>query len=120
MFSRVFNGLPSAAVWCVPCRTKGVLRITLSTSDKVTLKLEGRLVGPWVDELRAAVLRTSGSRMPLELDVGDLTFADDDGEQALLWLYRMGAQFRGDGSFSDYLCKRLAIPLLSRKRAPRK
>jgi len=93
-----------------------MLRITRTAGDKVVLKLEGRLVGPWVDELRTAVLRTGGLRMP-EIDVRDLMFADEDGEQALLWLCRMGAQFRGGGSFSDYLCERLGIPLRSKENA---
>ena len=94
-----------------------MLRITASTSDKVVLKLEGRLVGPWVDELRKIVWRTDGGRQGLEIDVEDLTFADDDGEKTLSWLHRMGARFQGRGPFSEYLFERLKIPLHSRQAA---
>jgi len=93
-----------------------VLRITAATTtDKVVLKLEGRLAGPWVDELRKTVWRTNGSRQPLEIDVADLTHVDEDGEKALLWLHRMGARFRGQRPFSQYLFERLKIPLHSRQ-----
>lgn len=90
-----------------------MLRITVITSDKkVVLKLEGRLAGPWVDELRKTVLLSAWCQ-PLEIDVSSLTFADDDGEQSLSWLHRMGASFRGKGPFPHYLFERLKIPLFS-------
>jgi len=94
-----------------------VLRITATTTDKVVLRLEGRLVGPWVDELRQAVWRTSGWRQRLDIDVTDLTYVDEDGEQALSWLHRMGARFHGKGPFSQYMFERLKIPLHSRQTA---
>lgn len=90
-----------------------MLRITAITSDKkLVLKLEGRLAGPWVDELRKTVLLSAWCQ-PLEIDVSSLTFADDEGEQSLSWLHRMGASFRGKGPFPHYLFERLKIPLLS-------
>lgn len=87
-----------------------MLRITVADNDdKVTLKLEGRLVGVWVHELWTVVHRTELQHRRFEVDIRDLTFADDEGEQALLWLYRMGAKFPGGGSFSEFLCNRLGI-----------
>ena len=88
-----------------------MLRISFITAGKVVLKLEGRLVGPWVEELRNTVWRTDGWREPLEIDVADLTFADDEGENVLRWLHRLGARFHGRGPFSGYLLDRLNIPL---------
>jgi len=99
----------------VAAQINGVLRITASAGDKVVLKLEGRLVGPWVDELRKTVWRTEECRQSLEIDVSDLTFADDDGEKALSRLHRMGARFRGRNLFSEALFERLKIPLRSRQ-----
>ena len=83
-------------------------------NDKLSLKLEGRLVGSWVDELRNTVWQTNGWRRPFEVDVADLTFADEDGENALEWLHRMGARFLGKGPSTRYLFERLQIPLHSR------
>jgi hypothetical protein len=104
-------------LWHGGCPFPGVLRITATTSDKVVLKLEGRLVGPWVDELREAVWRTSGWCRRMEIDVTDLTYVDEDGEKALSWLHRMGARFHGQGPFSQYLFERMKIPLHSRQTA---
>ena len=91
-----------------------MLRITATTTDKVVLKIEGRLVGPWVDELKRTVWRSDGSSERLEIDVKDLTFADDEGEKTLSWLHNIGARFQGRGLFSEYLFERLNIPLHSR------
>jgi len=88
-----------------------MLRITVATGDKVVVKLEGRLVGPWVEELRKTVWQTNAWRQPLEIDVRDLTFADDEGEKALAWLHRSGARFHGKTLFSEYLFGQLKIPL---------
>ena len=63
----LFGGV--RAIW------DSVLRISLITADKVVLKLEGRLVGPWVDELRNAVWRTDGWRAPLTLCAGSTVWA---------------------------------------------
>jgi hypothetical protein len=108
-----FQRIAAPEFWNCACHIPGVLRITTTTGDKVVLKLEGRLVGPWVDELRQAVWRTSGWRQRMEIDVTDLTYADEEGEQALSWLHRMGARFRGQGLFPEYLLERLKIPLHS-------
>lgn len=110
-----FQSIAALELWHGGCLFLGVLRITATTGDKVVLKLEGRLVGPWVDELRQAVWRTSGWRQRMEIDVTDLTYVDEDGEKALSWLHRMGARFRGQGPFPEYLFERLKIPLHSRQ-----
>ena len=92
-----------------------MLRITATGAEKLLVKLEGRLVGPWVDELRKTVWQSNAWTRPLEIDVEDLTFADGEGETALLWLHRMGARFHGKGPFSEYLFERLRIPLTYRR-----
>ncbi len=57
-----------------------MLRIsTIERTDQVTLRLEGRVVGPWVAEVR----RLSGSMISrhgsLTLDLGGVSFIDSDG-----------------------------------------
>jgi hypothetical protein len=71
-----------------------MLRITChENSSKVLLKLEGRLGGPWVEELRQRVLQLRPMQTALEVDITDLSFADDEGEQALLWLFKWALSF---------------------------
>lgn len=96
--------------------SNGMLRVTCRESaSKIVLKLEGRLVGPWVEELRKTVLLMGTIPLSLEVDIDGLTFVDEKGEQVLLWLSSMGAQFCGKNCFCSYLCERLTIPLLHEK-----
>lgn len=107
-----FNILHPPTVWIGSCYIHSVLRITVSTSDEIIgLKLEGRLAGPWVDELIKTVLQSNGRFQSFVIDVSDLISADQDGENALGWLHRRGARFEGRGPFPEYLSARLEIPL---------
>ena len=45
----------------------------------VILRLEGRVVGPWVAELRAACERFTGNGTTLVLELDDVTFLDRSG-----------------------------------------
>ncbi len=90
-----------------------MLRITVITDEtEVVLKLDGRLAGPWVDELRNTVLLTGAWRRSLQIDVSGLTYAEENGEEAICWLHKMGARFVGKGPFLEFLFERLQIPLL--------
>ena len=60
-----------------------MLRITHETDAstvEATLRLEGRIVGPWVEELRRACLEQgAAARRPLTIDLRDVTFIDPAG-----------------------------------------
>jgi anti-anti-sigma regulatory factor len=62
------------------------LRITLQETDEsVAIKLEGRIAGPWVGELRNAWAEAAprvGTR-ELSIDLSDVTYADASGKQVL-------------------------------------
>ena len=107
--------MPVITIWHEQCRSNGVLRITTITTDTVLLRLEGRLVGPWVKELEKNVSRAEALTLPLEIDVWDLTYADLAGERALSRLHKKGVSFQGKGPFAEYLFRQLRIPLLSRQ-----
>jgi anti-anti-sigma regulatory factor len=55
----------------------------------VTLHVEGRLIGPWVPEMRAAC-EAAQREHELQLDLGDLEFVDDSGIRLLLGLLGQG------------------------------
>jgi ABC-type transporter Mla MlaB component len=48
-------------------------------SSSVTLRLEGRLAGPWVGEVRKACEKIIGEGRKLELDLTDVSFVDNAG-----------------------------------------
>ncbi|GMV97163.1 MAG: hypothetical protein HRF43_16440 [Phycisphaerae bacterium] len=68
-----------------------VLRISrLTTDNAVTLKLEGKLLAPWVDEVRSACRRPAGGALRRQLDLSQLTYVDDRGLGLLRDLLRGG------------------------------
>ena len=70
-----------------------MLRITThSTADSLTFQLEGRLVGPWVTELRDCWRRSlSDGKRAIHIDLRAVTYVDVAGEELLADLYRQGA-----------------------------
>ena len=83
-----------------------VLRITRvdAMNDSDTLKLEGRVAGPWVEELARQVNGTINGRR-LVLDVTDVSFADDAGLRLLRHLVARHAELRGASMFLARLMK---------------
>jgi anti-anti-sigma regulatory factor len=56
----------------------------------VVLRLEGRITGPWVAEMRKACERFLDERRSLKLDLTDIAFADQNGVTALASLKARG------------------------------
>src|SRR5438094_9486632 len=77
-----------------------MLRITTSIRpDGTTVALEGRLAGPWVDELRASwrSLATTRDASSIRVDLDAVTFIDTAGK-ALLWaVHPQGAALTATG-----------------------
>ena len=55
-----------------------------------TLKLEGRVVGPWVGELRLVCESLLSSSRALNLDLSDVSYADAEGVELLTVLKSRG------------------------------
>ncbi len=70
-----------------------MLRITVVESSKtaVALRVEGRITGLWVEELRTACnLHTFSDEVQLSLDLADISFADTTGIALLRELRNRG------------------------------
>ncbi len=70
-----------------------MLRITTEQNDhSLSLKLEGRVEGPWVEVLRKtwtdAIGHDKGQKV--SLDFGAVSFADSGGRQLLLTMQKKG------------------------------
>jgi hypothetical protein len=79
------------------------------------LIVEGKLIAPWSDELKAACDR---ARADLDgrnfvVDVKQLTAISEEGENLLLELMNDGVKFRSNGVFTKHILRQLA----RRKRA---
>lgn len=79
-----------------------MLKITLHDSAKeLRLKLEGRLSGPWVQELRLCWYTASSttSGRPTVLDLDEVDFIDPEGQTLLLQMHRQGVAFQAARPF---------------------
>jgi anti-anti-sigma regulatory factor len=84
-----------------------VLRITVEqSSEAVVLKLEGRLTGPWVEELDRVWEQTAPAlhQRRLSLDLRETTFADAGGIRILHAIYsQTGARILAGTPWTQYL-----------------
>jgi ABC-type transporter Mla MlaB component len=81
-------------------RREWMLRITRTTrSEGVTLVLEGRLAGPWVDELARCWkgLAATQSAGPTCVQLDGVTFIDDAGKVLLRTMHEEGATLAASG-----------------------
>jgi anti-anti-sigma regulatory factor len=79
-----------------------MLRITPIKNDpnELILVVEGRMLGPWVAELEAAVARTRDSSPDdVFLDIAAVSFVDACGIALLHRLLRQGVRLRGASPF---------------------
>jgi hypothetical protein len=69
-----------------------VLKITeVSRSDAaITFKLEGKVLAPWVDELRRLCTVTPSESKQIHLDLDAVTFLDESGAELMRELMRQG------------------------------
>ena len=77
-----------------------MLRISEAEADgKATLKLEGRVAGPWVQELQSAAENWLTRGFALSLDVSGVTFADTGGVTLLRQLRLRAVKVCGASPF---------------------
>jgi hypothetical protein len=81
-----------------------MLRITpIHAENATTLKLEGDLSGPWVDELRECWASLAEQRIPVEVDLRAVYFLDLEGTTLLLGMQRDGVRLFDGSVFIDSL-----------------
>jgi len=89
-----------------------VLRISVERNrDELSFVLEGRLVGPWVEELRT-VWRdqsTDAEGLCLTVDLRGLTAMDTDGQRLLDEFLQGGARLRSGDVMNQYLVEQMSV-----------
>jgi ABC-type transporter Mla MlaB component len=83
-----------------------MLRATIThTANGKALKIEGKLSGPWVDEVHRLWVSLQNLRGAGALEVGleDVTFADSRGADLLLKMRGQGASLVGCSNFLTHL-----------------
>lgn len=87
-----------------------MLRITVQKSkQEVTIRLEGRIAGPWVEELHQAWVSVAPSlgTKPLRVDLREVTFVDTRGRQLLTEIRKKGAAFLADTAATKSLVEEI-------------
>ena len=71
--------------------------------------VQGRLVGPWVSELRTTWKRAHRSQdnRPCIIDLNDVTFIDKSGERLLRAMRKKGAQLLAKGVYVRHVLEQL-------------
>jgi len=80
-----------------------MLKISQSGRNKqaTTLKLEGRMVGPWVGEARETCEKLLHEGRVLKLNLAEVSFADQDGVKFLQNLISRGVKLAGCSLFVE-------------------
>ena len=87
-----------------------MLRITNTvTADEQRWSVCGRLTKPWVEELRSAwkAARGQAEERRCVVDISDVIFIDEDGEELLRAMRTDGAQFVARGVDTKHLIENL-------------
>ena len=79
-----------------------------------TLKMEGRLIGVWAEQVRSLVINDVIPK-GLIVDLTDVTYIDPVGEELLNWLGSIGARFVTANVYTAGICEGLHLPVLERR-----
>ena len=87
-----------------------MLRVETDQLDgALTCRLEGRFTGEGAEQVRLLVTRWN-SKLKLFIDLTEVMYIDAIGEDVLLLLKKLGAQFLAETSYSRDVCERLQLP----------
>ena len=76
---------------------------TLIHAESTTFKLEGRLAGPWVQELERCWDSVVGTMTthPLTIDLSAVTYVDSGGKDLLKKIHQQGAKLIASGCLTS-------------------
>jgi anti-anti-sigma regulatory factor len=87
-----------------------MLRVEMQELDGALMcRLEGRFTGDEAEHVRMLVA-TCQTDMKLVVDLTEVMYIDAIGEDVVLLLKRLGAQFVAETSYSRDVCERLNLP----------
>src|ERR1039458_1977856 len=87
-----------------------MLKITIEKNSRSTgLRVEGRLAGPWVDELARSwrTVNLLSSDVPVSVDITDVTFVSEEGKKLLEEMYGEGAKLKASGCVTRRLVEEI-------------
>lgn len=92
-----------------------MLRVDIQTDSNGTtiIQIQGRLVREFAKDL---LEHATHAALPTRtvVDLSDVTFVDEVGEEVLCWFKLVGAKFTADGVYTIDICRRLSLPMIAR------
>lgn len=83
-----------------------MLRMTFEKGlEATTLKLEGKVTAPWVDELQRTwdELAADSAAKSIIVDLSGVSFIDVEGKSILTWMSKQGADLRAGNLMTKYI-----------------
>lgn len=79
-----------------------MLKITAKNdAARTVLELEGKLAGPWVEELERCWRSETALARPVRILLCAVTFVDEKGKSLLAEMYRQGAELAAEGCMTQ-------------------
>lgn len=81
-----------------------------SAESLITMRLEGKVIGPWVEECNRTweAIRGELGFKKLRIDLCELAFVDENGMALLREIYRIsGAEVLADSPLTKYFAERI-------------
>ena len=86
-----------------------MLRITTRDDGVYTvLELEGRLAGPWVEELRRCWQHSTRGGKPIRVVLKEVSFIDTEGKVILAEMRREGVELAAEGCMIKAMIEEIA------------
>ena len=85
-----------------------MLKITTRTDPTgISFELEGKLAGPWVQELEGCWRKATNSERSVRVLLCAVTFIDDKGRNLLVEMHRRGAELVAEGCMNKAIVEEI-------------
>lgn len=78
--------------------------------DRINVQVEGRFVRDFAEHARLLIAQ-SEAPSGFVVDLSEVSYIDEPGEQVLTWFKEIGVRFTADSLYSRDLCERLQLPM---------
>ncbi len=78
--------------------------------DRINVRVEGRFVGDFAEHARLLIAKSEAPSR-FVVDLSEVSYVDEVGEQVLIWFKEIGVKFTADSLYSRDICERLRLPM---------
>jgi hypothetical protein len=75
--------------------------------NQTVLELEGKLAGPWVEELRGCWQKSAGGGRSVRIELCAVSFVDETGKILLTEMHQQGAELVAEGCMNKAIVEEI-------------